>query len=174
MQETPLTASQEDYIEAIYAIVLDRSVARVKDIAERLQVHKSTVTAALHQLSDRKLVNYAPYEAATLTAEGQRIGRTVLRRHETLKRFLVEVLGIDDRTAAETACKMEHVIPASVIERFTRFAEYFESCPYASAQWRKGSGYSCKYAPDREECSLCARRSSDAPQTQDTEPRARM
>jgi DtxR family transcriptional regulator, Mn-dependent transcriptional regulator len=161
MNQQIITASQEDYIEAIYAISSRRMVARVKDIAEHMRVHKSTVSATLHQLAQRKLVNYAPYEAVTLTTEGQRIGANVMRRHETLTRFLVNVLSVEPTIAEETACKMEHVIPSEVIDRFTGFADFFENCPNAGAHWEKGKGYYCSRTIGEVKCQLCQGRNSN-------------
>ena len=42
-----LSASLEDYLEAIYQIIAEKSAARSKDVAERLEVAPSSVTNAL-------------------------------------------------------------------------------------------------------------------------------
>ena len=54
-----LSASLEDYLEAIFHIVAEKKVARAKEIAEALQVSRPSVTGALHALAERGLVNYA-------------------------------------------------------------------------------------------------------------------
>ena len=156
-----LTASLEDYLEAIFVIASEKKVARVKEIAKRLGVHKSTVTAALHALADRHLVNYVPYEVITLTSEGKRIGKEMARRHEALRGFLTRVLGIDEETAGDTACKMEHVIPAKVMTRFSAFAEFIELCPRAGAQWIRGFGYFCEDGPEHGNCERCIKLTLD-------------
>jgi DtxR family Mn-dependent transcriptional regulator len=63
-----LSASLEDYLEAILRIVQEKQVARAKDVGKRLNVGRSSVTGALHALADRKLINYAPYDLRTLRA----------------------------------------------------------------------------------------------------------
>jgi len=98
MSET-LTASLEDYIEAIFHIVARKRAARAKDIARRMHVNNSSVTGALHALSERGLVNYAPYDVITLTDEGTEIAKDVVRRHEVLRDFFVRVLSLDDEEA---------------------------------------------------------------------------
>ena len=155
MPAEALTASLEDYLEAIHVIVSEKRVARVRDIAGRLDVHKSTVTAALHTLADRQLINYVPYEAVTLTPRGRRAGANVLRRHETLRRFLTDVFGVGKKTATETACKMEHVIPSDVVERFAAFSEFIEVCPRAGAEWIRGFGYFREEGRKRGNCERC-------------------
>ena len=68
-----LSASLEDYIEAIYHIVEEKLVARSKDIATRLHVSRASVTEALRALAKKELINYAPYEAITMTEYGRTV-----------------------------------------------------------------------------------------------------
>ena len=123
----PLSATQEDYVETIFRLAEENRVARVKDIAAHLGVHKSSVTGALRSLSEMGLVNYEPYGYITLTAVGEQRARRVLRRHEDLQSFLTEVLGLDDGTAEDAACKMEHTLPDPVVDRFIDFDDYIAS-----------------------------------------------
>jgi DtxR family Mn-dependent transcriptional regulator len=106
----PLTASLEIVLEAIYHIVEAKKAARAKDIVDRLGVHNSSVTQALRSLSDRGLVNYAPYDLVTLTEEGLVAARRVVERHRSLRAFLVEVLGLDPGLADQYACRLDHVV----------------------------------------------------------------
>jgi DtxR family transcriptional regulator, Mn-dependent transcriptional regulator len=158
----PLTATLEDYLEAIHALAPGNEGARTGEIARRVGVHKSTVTAALKSLAERGLVDYEPYRPVTLTRRGKGIGAEVLRRHDTLRRFLVEVLGIDGGVAEETACKMEHVMPGEVIGRFTSFADFMAACPRVSAHFTRGIGYFCADTPGKGNCERCAAASLDS------------
>ena len=130
-----LSASLEDYLEAILKLEVQARPARVRDLASELSVHKSTVSAALKSLSEKGLVNYSPYELATLTAEGRRIAEAVSSRHHTIKRFLSEVLGVPDEQAAENACRMEHVIDSDVAKRMVLLAEFAEKSAAGGDDW---------------------------------------
>ncbi|MBN1593719.1 MAG: metal-dependent transcriptional regulator [Candidatus Coatesbacteria bacterium] len=132
---TEITASMEDYLEAIYHISQEHKVARAKQIACRLDVAMSSVTGALKNLSQHGLVNYDPYEYITLTEEGRKIASDIARRHSVLKSFLVNVLMVEEKLADEAACKMEHAITGEVLERFLCFAEFVERCPRAGTDW---------------------------------------
>ncbi len=121
-----LSASAEDYLESIYVFCKKNGVARSKEIMERLNVSGPSVTEALQSLSKKGLVNYTPYEAITLTEAGEKIARDVLHRHETLKEFFAEVLGVEPKLAEEGACKMEHVAPPEVIERMVLYTTYLK------------------------------------------------
>lgn len=150
-----LSASLEDYLEAIFHIATEKQVARSKDIAGRLGVNNSSVTGALRALAERGLVNYAPYDLITLTEEGKAAAEDVVRRHEALRDFFVKVLSVDAVTAEESACKMEHVIPSALIERFIEFVEFVELCPRAGADWVEHFRDFCRSAPDRTRCAGC-------------------
>jgi DtxR family transcriptional regulator, Mn-dependent transcriptional regulator len=124
-----LSASLEDYLEAIYLICRERGEARSKDIMEHLRVTGPSVTEAFQQLADKGLIHYSPYEAITLTQSGSEVAGDVLRRHEALRGFFIEVLKVDWKTADLGACQMEHVASPNIIERMIRYTQYIrEQC----------------------------------------------
>ncbi|MDJ0621554.1 MAG: metal-dependent transcriptional regulator [Desulfocapsaceae bacterium] len=141
-----LTASQEDYLEAIYQISLEKKAARAKDIAEFLGVKASSVTTALRNLSALELVNYAPYDLITLTDKGTEAAEEIVNRHQALKNFLTNVLGVEKEAADEAACRMEHSVPNMIVERLIKYAEYVETCPKGGITWDSGFGFYCKEA----------------------------
>jgi DtxR family Mn-dependent transcriptional regulator len=151
-ERSELTAQSEDYLEAIFDLGADTGAARPGDIAGRLGVHKSTVTGALHSLAEKGLVNYAPYEAASLTAEGERLARAVARRHEAVARFLGGVLQFDDHTAQANACRIEHAVDPQVIDRLLRFVDFLEGCPRFHEQWHRTWGAACDGADGDPPC----------------------
>jgi DtxR family Mn-dependent transcriptional regulator len=118
-----LSASLEDYLEAILQLERASRVARVSEIAGQLGVSRPSVTGALKHLSARRLVAHAPYGHVTLTTEGTRIAVEVERRHLAIKDFLIGVLGIPDHRAESTACKMEHVLEPEILAYFVAHAE---------------------------------------------------
>ena len=124
-----VTAALEDYLEAIFNLCRFDTAARSRDIAESLNVHKSTVTAALKSLGQLNLINYAPYEAVTLTPEGRRLAEDVARRHAALKHFFVHVLKVDHGLAESAACGMEHSVPREIVQKLAAFAVQMQGCP---------------------------------------------
>jgi DtxR family Mn-dependent transcriptional regulator len=130
-----LTATLEDYIEAVGKLIRDKGVARVRDIARELKVHKSTVTSALKNLAERGLVNYEPYEMTTLTPRGEKAAREIGGRHRVIHDFLLEVLCVEESAADENACRMEHVMDREVLARLALFARFVKTCPRAGEDW---------------------------------------
>jgi DtxR family Mn-dependent transcriptional regulator len=151
----PLSASLEDYLEAILHIENEQRAARPKDIAKRLGIGNSSVTGALHALADRGLIHYAPFELVTLTPEGVRLAESVARRHTALKDFFVKVLRIDAEQSDEVACKMEHVASPEVIDRFVAFVHFIENCPRCGTEWIARFDSHCSDDPEHRQCSHC-------------------
>lgn len=150
-----LSASLEDYIEAIYHIVDEKLVARSKDIASRLGVSRASVTEALRALAKKDLINYAPYEAITMTEQGRKVAEDVIYRHESLKRFFTEVLAIDARMAEEAACKVEHAAPPVVISRMIEFITFLQACPRGGEDLLKNFGNYCLEGKTQSDCTDC-------------------
>ncbi|MBN2467679.1 MAG: DtxR family transcriptional regulator [Deltaproteobacteria bacterium] len=150
-----LTASLEDYLEAIFHIIVEKRAARPKDIAKRLKVSNSSVTGALRSLADKGLINYAPYDLISLTPTGKNAARDVVRRHEVLRDFFIKVLAVEETDADKAACKMEHSIPKVILERFVQFAEFVEVCPRGGSKWIAGFGYHCDRGDTQDNCEKC-------------------
>jgi DtxR family Mn-dependent transcriptional regulator len=139
-----LSASMEDYLEAIYHIVSAKHAARAKDIAKRLKVNNSSVTGALRTLSEKGYINYAPYDVITLTSKGHKHAEDVVRRHEALMDFFTKVLCVDKAEASDAACKMEHAISRTILDRLIRFVEFIEICPRGGETLIQGFNNHCR------------------------------
>jgi len=170
MTATELTAALRDYLTAIYEIERVKRVARPRDIAAALGVHKSTVTAALHALAERGMIHYAPYEVVTLTAAGKRRARQLADRCEVLRHFLADVLGLDAESAAENARRMMHALDEEALGRIACFVAFAHECARAEGDWpeefrrvvEQSQGVSCDAQIARFLSSVGARRGRSA------------
>ena len=75
-------------------------------------------------LGERGLANYRPYGCITLTESGRAAATEVVRKHNVLKTFFMEVLGVDCDGAQQAACKAEHALGPEIIARLLGFMEY--------------------------------------------------
>lgn len=150
-----LTASLEDYLEAIFNVISEQQAVRPKDIAQRLGVSNPSVTGALRALAEKKLINYAPYELITLTALGENTAKDVVRRHEVLKDFFLRVLAVEESEAEKAACQMEHSVSKEITERLVRFAEFIDVCPRGGTKWISGFSHNCDLGSSKESCDKC-------------------
>ena len=123
-KKTKLSASLEDYLEAIFNLAGDNNIARSKDIAERLSVSRASVTGALRTLKKKGMANYKPYDYISLTPSGLAAAAEVANRHEILKSFFADVLGVKPAIAQEAACKAEHALGPEIIAKLLSFIEF--------------------------------------------------
>jgi len=146
----------EDYLETILELEKANKVARSKEIATKMGVMQGSVTGALKSLAEKNLINYEPYSFITLTPEGKALAAEIARKHSVIKEFLRNVLLLDDERAEENACRMEHAMDRTAVERLVQFIEYIQYCPRAGEDWIQAFvNYYSKQAVDREDCQQC-------------------
>jgi len=119
-----LSASLEDYLEAIFNLAAGAEGARSKDVAETLGVAKSSVTGALQLLCERGLADHEPYGCITLTRQGRAAAQEVVRKHDVLRSFFIDVLGVEKEAAQRAACQAEHTLGQEIIGRLVNFIDY--------------------------------------------------
>jgi DtxR family Mn-dependent transcriptional regulator len=155
MENQKVSASLEDYLEAIYVLEQKYRVARAKDIADYMHVQRASVTGALKALSVRGLVYYTPYSYVTLTAEGKKIAEEILYRHRILKEFFNKVLKLDPEESEENACRIEHAIQTHAVERLVNFLEFLNRCPRAGSEWFDKFETFCEQGISPKACRMC-------------------
>jgi DtxR family Mn-dependent transcriptional regulator len=132
-----LSSQMEDYLEVIFHLCRDEGVARVKSIADRLEVKNSSVVGAIRKLKDRNLVIQEPYGYVRLTMGGEKIAGTITHRHEVLSNFFKDILGLDHETASADACKIEHAVSPETVRRLRAVAEFIKEDPQINVDWKK-------------------------------------
>lgn len=129
MKKRKMSSNMEDYLEVIATLKREKGIARVRDISRLMNVRTSSVTAALGVLSKNGFVVHERYGYVELTPKGESLACDVQRRHDTLLKFLTEILKIDPKIAREDACKMEHTLSPQTFKKLTKFIEFVETCP---------------------------------------------
>ena len=118
-----MSPSLEDYLETVFKLTNDDTGVRTTDIAAELGVSKASVNQAVGLLSDRGYVRQERYGPVYLTENGKIRARTIYKRHQIIKAFLISILGVDEQTAEEDACNIEHVISKETMDRLTDYME---------------------------------------------------
>ena len=101
--------SAEDYLEAILMLRNEKGYARSVDIATKLGVTKPSVSFAMKRLRENGYIEMDEESLITLLPKGEDIAHRIYERHTVLSAFL-EKLGVNETTALEDACKIEHDI----------------------------------------------------------------
>lgn len=116
-----INESAENYLETILMLSTKLPVVRSVDVATELGFKKSSVSVAMKNLREKEHIIVSKEGYITLTESGRRIAEMIYERHELLSSWLVQ-LGVDPKTAAEDACRMEHVISTESFEAIKRHA----------------------------------------------------
>jgi len=118
-----LTYAMENYLETIYELSKEKSFARTSDIAARLNVSKASVNSAMQTLMNKGLITTEKYREIYLTKEGKQLAESTWKKHKTIKNFLIDILGVDEKTADQDACAIEHVISQKSIKAMDNYLE---------------------------------------------------
>ena len=124
-----VSASQEDYLEVIYDLSHGLQSVRSSDIAKRLGVSRASVNKRLTLLKDSGFVEHEPYGLVHLTEQGCIIAKNVRERHNTLYKFLTEVLGVSEDIADQEACEMEHAISQETADKLYAYLTTLNKAP---------------------------------------------
>lgn len=142
-----LTHSQEEYIKAIYILEKNNNKVRVTDIAKKLNITKPSVNKAIKLLKEMELLNYETYGDITLTEHGENLAKNVIKKHDILKMFLIEVLEIDEVQADEEAKSMKYAISEDTAKKLDK---------YISKIMNLGD-LDCGYDENSEKCRNCVK-----------------
>lgn len=107
--------SAENYLETILVLSQKLPVVRSVDIATELDFKKPSVSVAMKKLRENGHITVSPEGYITLTSSGKEIADRIYERHTLLSTWL-ERLGVDPITAADDACRIEHVISSESFE----------------------------------------------------------
>jgi DtxR family Mn-dependent transcriptional regulator len=116
--------SAEDYLEAILMLKERNGAVRSIDVVNETGFSKPSISIAMKHLRESGYVNMDSDGYITLTESGLAVAERIYDRHKLLTRFLV-TLGVDEKTAAEDACKMEHDLSDETFEKLKEHAEAF-------------------------------------------------
>ena len=114
--------SAENYLETILILSKSHPVVRSVDVAAELGFKKSSVSVAMKNLRVNNLILVNDEGHITLTDEGRRIAETIYERHTALSKWLMD-LGVNEQTALDDACRIEHDISA---ESFAAIKEHIK------------------------------------------------
>ena len=117
--------SQEDYLEAILQISKEKESVHAIDVARELSFSKPSVSVAMNKLKEAGYIAINNKDEISLTPSGLVIAEKTLEKHIILTKMLVS-LGVDEETAKEDACRMEHDISDKSWEAIKKHAKYLD------------------------------------------------
>lgn len=113
--------SAEDYLETILILKERSGQVRSIDIATEMNYSKPSISVAMKKLRENGYIQMDPAGYITLTDSGYAIASNIYDRHKVLTAFFVS-LGVDEKTAAEDACRIEHDLSPVTYEKIREHA----------------------------------------------------
>ena len=111
--------SAEDYLETILMLQKSKGQVRSIDIANEMNFTKPSVSIAMKNLREKGYITMADNGYITLTESGKKRAESVLERHTILADLLISI-GVNEETAREDACKVEHDLSEESFEAIKR------------------------------------------------------
>ena len=115
-----LQESGEMYLETIYVLTKKSTNVHSVDVCEHMGYSKPSVSRAVNLLKNGGFLLVDKDGYLTLTEEGREVAEKMYERHKVLTDLLMK-LGVDEETAVEDACKMEHVISDTSFEAIKKY-----------------------------------------------------
>ncbi len=112
--------SVEDYLETILMLTNEKGSVRSIDIAHALGFSKPSVSVAMKSLREKGHITVDKIGYITLTDSGLKIAHQVYERHEILTKLFIH-MGVDEETAKEDSCKIEHDLSEITFEKLKEF-----------------------------------------------------
>lgn len=125
-----LRSSGEDYLKAIYVLHKSKGFVRSVDVAEYMDVSKSSVSHTVKLLCEGGFLVMAEDYALHLTDAGREIAEKLYARHQYFTEQLTGA-GVDASTAEAEACKMEHTISDNSFQKLKGQEQII--CPFADS-----------------------------------------
>lgn len=119
--------SGEDYLETIYVLNQKTGYVRSIDIAVEMGYSKPSVSKGMSILKELGYITVNHDGQIILTKSGLKRAQEVYDRHTIIKRFFADILGVNETTAEQDACKVEHVISEETFLRLKEFALDFHA-----------------------------------------------
>lgn len=112
--------SAENYLESILMIEQKKGSVRSIDVANDLGFTKASVSVAMKNLREDGYIEVDAGGEITLTEKGKKIATQMYERHQIIAKVLI-MLGVDEETAYEDSCKIEHDISEISFEKIKEF-----------------------------------------------------
>ena len=112
--------SGEMYLETILILSNEKAVVRSIDIGEYMGFSKPSVSRAVGKLKADGYIEVDRSGYITLTASGRKVAERIYDRHTTLENIFMSI-GVDQKTAEDDACKLEHYLSDTTYEALKKY-----------------------------------------------------
>ncbi len=127
-----LSGTAQDYLKTIYCLEKESGGLSVSRLAEAMGVSLPSVTSMVKKLAFRRLLDYTPYLAITLTRAGEKRALELVRHHRLLESYLQKALGVGLDRLHEEADRLEHALSEDLEQRMDLYLGHPAFDPHGS------------------------------------------
>lgn len=130
-----ITENVEEYLEALFILEeKGKSMAKITEVAETLGVAPPSAVEMLKKIERRGLVDYMARTGVSLTPNGRKLARRIVRNHRLAELLLTQILKIemDDASQESVACAIEHHISDKIAEAVCTKLGHPRKCPHGN------------------------------------------
>jgi DtxR family Mn-dependent transcriptional regulator len=124
--------TEENYLKALFNLANSQGEITLSELASRLQVSLPTANSMVKSLQKSQWLNYEKYKPLTLTAEGQLLAASIIRKHRLTELFLVHVMKFGWEEVHEVAEQIEHIHSPKFFERMDEMLGHPAADPHGS------------------------------------------
>lgn len=114
--------SAENYLETILVLSKKLGVVRSIDVANEMGFTKASISIAMKRLRENEYIVVSQDGNISLTTAGKEIAKKVYERHQIIAKILIS-LGVNEKTAYEDSCRIEHDLSQESFEKIKEFYE---------------------------------------------------
>ena len=122
-----LSHSMEDYLEMIYRAVAREGYIRINTLAEDLNVKAPSATRMVQKLGLLGLLRYERYGIVRLTSQGEKLGKFLLERHNTIEKFLTNI-GVEENLLINVEL-IEHNVTNNALHKIEVLNRFISEYP---------------------------------------------
>ena len=116
-----MNESAEDYIKTIYILKNKGGSVHSIDIANELGFSKASVSIAMTNLKNKGIIVMEKNGNIEFTKKGKTLAKKIFNKYSMLINFLQNIAGVDEQTAREDACRIEHCLSESTYEGIKQY-----------------------------------------------------
>ena len=155
-ENNDISHSVAHYLMAIDELTVNQRLCHAANVARHLDVSRNAVSLKLQQLVKQALVELDEDRQIHLTEQGREAVANIVSARRAFFHFLTDFLGVNEATAEEDSCKVEHLLSAQTTQQLLRFAKYMQSNPKDSrALIDSFNAFNASCNPEDNGCDLC-------------------
>ncbi|MGK0387807.1 MAG: DtxR family Mn-dependent transcriptional regulator [Maribacter sp.] len=126
------TQTKENYLKAIFSISQKSDTISMTELADMMQVSKSTANSMVKKMKENDWLVYEKYKPLKLTSKGRKLAALIVRKHRLAEMFLSKIMDFGWEEVHDIAEEMEHLKSTKLFDRIDEILGFPTQDPHGS------------------------------------------